>query len=49
MKELYLQNNKFTSNGMILIFEGMLSKQTIRTINISSNKLDDNFVLRIFE
>ncbi|CAD8144984.1 unnamed protein product [Paramecium pentaurelia] len=49
MKELYLQNNLFTSNGMILIFEGMFANQTIRTINISSNKLDDIWVLKLYE
>ncbi|CAD8076414.1 unnamed protein product [Paramecium sonneborni] len=49
MKELYLQNNLFTSNGMILIFEGMFANQTIRTINISNNNLDDIWVLKLYD
>ncbi|KAM3141896.1 hypothetical protein pb186bvf_005982 [Paramecium bursaria] len=44
IKELDLSSNKFKSEGMELIFKGMLINQSIKTLNISYNELDDALV-----
>ncbi|CAD8108806.1 unnamed protein product [Paramecium sonneborni] len=49
IKELYLQQNLFTSVGMIQILEGIFATQTIKTINISSNKIGDHFAKKLDE
>ncbi|CAD8099947.1 unnamed protein product [Paramecium primaurelia] len=49
LQELYLQQNYFTSKGMIQILEGIFVTQTIKTINISSNKVGDLFAKKLDE
>ncbi|CAD8101826.1 unnamed protein product [Paramecium sonneborni] len=49
IQELYLQQNQFTSVGMIQILEGIFATQTIKTINISSNKIGDHFAMKLDE
>ncbi|CAD8088015.1 unnamed protein product [Paramecium primaurelia] len=47
LQEIYLQQNLFTSKGMIQIFEGIFATQTIKTINICSNKIGDLFAMKL--
>ncbi|CAK95188.1 unnamed protein product (macronuclear) [Paramecium tetraurelia] len=49
LKELYLQQNFFTCKGMIQILEGIFESQTIKTINISDNKVGDQFAKKLDE
>ncbi|CAD8184782.1 unnamed protein product [Paramecium octaurelia] len=49
LQELYLQQNFFTSKGMIQILEGIFASQTIKTINISENKVGDQFAKKLDE
>ncbi|CAK84495.1 unnamed protein product (macronuclear) [Paramecium tetraurelia] len=47
LQELYLQQNLLTSKGMIQILEGIFATQTIKTINISSNNIGDEFAMKL--